>query len=61
MRHFMMNGPIPTEKGLRKVLNFGHTVGHAFESYAMETGKPVLHGYAVAWGMISELYLSYKP
>ena len=50
----------PTEKGLRKVLNFGHTVGHAFESYAMETGKPVLHGYAVAWGMISELYLSYK-
>lgn len=50
----------PTEKGLRKVLNFGHTVGHAFESYAMEMGKPVLHGYAVAWGMISELYLSYK-
>lgn len=50
----------PTEKGLRKVLNFGHTVGHAFESYAMEIGKPVLHGYAVAWGMISELYLSYK-
>lgn len=50
----------PTEKGLRKVLNFGHTVGHAFESYAMEIGKPILHGYAVAYGMISELYLSYK-
>ncbi|MCQ2200106.1 MAG: 3-dehydroquinate synthase [Paludibacteraceae bacterium] len=50
----------PTEKGLRKVLNFGHTVGHSFESFAMETGAPVLHGYAVAWGMISELYLSYK-
>lgn len=50
----------PTEKGLRKVLNFGHTVGHAFESYAMETGKPILHGFAVAYGMISELYLSYK-
>lgn len=50
----------PTEKGLRKVLNFGHTVGHAFESYAMEIGDAKLHGYAVAWGMISELYLSYK-
>ncbi len=50
----------PTEKGIRKALNFGHTVGHAFESYAMKTGKPKLHGYAVAWGMIAELYLSYK-
>ncbi|MCQ2219588.1 MAG: 3-dehydroquinate synthase [Paludibacteraceae bacterium] len=50
----------PTEKGIRKALNFGHTVGHAFESYAMKVGTPKLHGYAVAWGMISELYLSYK-
>ena len=50
----------PTEKGIRKALNFGHTVGHAFESYAMKTGTPKLHGYAVAWGMIAELYLSYK-
>lgn len=50
----------PTEKNIRKALNFGHTVGHAFESYAMETGKPILHGYAVAYGMISELYLSHK-
>ncbi len=50
----------PTEQNIRKSLNFGHTVGHAFESYAMETGKPILHGYAVAYGMISELYLSYK-
>lgn len=50
----------PTEKGIRKALNFGHTVGHAFESFAMSTGKPVLHGYAVAWGMIAELYLSFK-
>ena len=50
----------PTEKNIRKALNFGHTIGHAFESYAMESGTPVLHGYAVAWGMIAELYLSYK-
>lgn len=48
----------PLEKGVRKALNLGHTVGHAFESFAMETGRPVLHGYAVAWGMVCELYLS---
>lgn len=47
----------PTEKGLRKALNLGHTVGHALESLAL-TRKPVLHGYAVAWGLICELYLS---
>ena len=47
----------PTEKGIRKALNLGHTVGHAFESLAL-TRKPVLHGYAVAWGLICELYLS---
>jgi 3-dehydroquinate synthase len=50
----------PTEKGIRKALNFGHTIGHAFESYALKSGQTQLHGYAVAWGMISELYLSYK-
>ncbi len=50
----------PTEQNIRKALNFGHTIGHAFESYALESGNPVLHGYAVAWGMIAELYLSYK-
>ena len=47
----------PTEKGIRKALNLGHTIGHAFESFAL-TRKPVLHGYAVAWGLICELYLS---
>ena len=48
----------PTEKGIRKALNLGHTVGHAFESFALQR-KPVLHGYAVAWGLICELYLSH--
>lgn len=47
----------PTEKGIRKALNLGHTAGHAFESFAMRR-QPVLHGYAVAWGIIVELYLS---
>jgi 3-dehydroquinate synthase len=49
----------PTEQFLRKALNFGHTYGHAFESFALKEGKPVLHGYAVAYGMICELYLSH--
>ncbi len=47
----------PTEQGIRKALNLGHTVGHAFESFALKR-QPVLHGYAVAWGLICELYLS---
>lgn len=49
----------PFEKGIRKALNFGHTIGHAFESFALETEHPVLHGYAVAWGMVCELYYSH--
>ena len=49
----------PFEKGIRKALNVGHTVGHAFESLALETGHHVLHGYAVAWGIVCELYFSY--
>lgn len=49
----------PFEKGIRKALNLGHTVGHAFESLALETGHPVLHGYAVAWGIVCELYFSH--
>lgn len=47
----------PLEQGIRKALNLGHTVGHAFESLAMRH-TPILHGYAVAWGLIVELYLS---
>ncbi len=48
----------PREQGLRKALNLGHTVGHAFEAMALAKQHPVLHGYAVAWGMMCELYLS---
>lgn len=50
----------PNERNIRKALNFGHTIGHAFESSSFESDHPLLHGYAVAYGMIAELYLSYK-
>lgn len=49
----------PNEKGQRKALNFGHTVGHAFESLSYEVDTPMLHGFAVMWGMVAELYLSF--
>jgi 3-dehydroquinate synthase len=47
----------PTEHGIRKALNLGHTAGHAFESMALQR-SPLLHGYAVAYGLVVELYLS---
>jgi 3-dehydroquinate synthase len=50
----------PKEQGIRKALNLGHTAGHAFESLSHKRGEPVLHGYAIAWGLICELYLSSK-
>ncbi len=52
----------PREKGLRKTLNFGHTLGHAIESYFLENDakKTLLHGEAIAIGMILEAYLSTK-
>ena len=50
----------PTEKGLRKVLNFGHTLGHAIESHCLTTDCPLLHGEAVALGMSAALWLSEK-
>ena len=40
-------------------MNLGHTFGHAFESFSHELKRPVPHGYAVAWGLFCELYLSY--
>ena len=50
----------PKEKGIRKALNFGHTIGHAYESLSFKRGMPLLHGQAVAAGIVSELYLSHK-
>ncbi|MFT2008501.1 3-dehydroquinate synthase [Pontibacter sp. 13R65] len=51
----------PLEGGYRKVLNFGHTVGHAVESYLMEKpGRELLHGEAIAVGMLCETWLSVK-
>lgn len=49
----------PFEKGLRKALNFGHTVGHAIEGYALDTDQPLLHGEAIAIGMVCEAFLSH--
>ncbi len=48
----------PLEKSWRKTLNFGHTIGHALESWALATPQPLLHGEAVAAGMLCETYLS---
>lgn len=48
----------PFERGLRKALNFGHTVGHAVESYFLDTEYRLLHGEAIAAGMIAESFLS---
>ena len=50
----------PFEGGLRKVLNFGHTVGHAVESSCLSSPAPLYHGEAVAIGMIAESFISYK-
>lgn len=52
----------PKEKSLRKVLNFGHTIGHAIESFFLEniTLENLTHGEAIAIGMVVETYLSYK-
>ncbi|MBB6499892.1 3-dehydroquinate synthase [Pedobacter cryoconitis] len=51
----------PQEKGLRKILNFGHTIGHAVESYSLSKDKkPLTHGEAIAIGMVCEAYLSHK-
>lgn len=46
------------ESGNRKLLNFGHTIGHAIESYSLQTEKPLLHGEAVSIGMIAEAKIS---
>lgn len=48
-----------TEVGIRKILNFGHTIGHAVESLSLDTSKPLLHGEAVSIGMIAEAKISH--
>ena len=52
----------PREEHLRKILNFGHTLGHAIESYFLseDSRMPLLHGEAIAIGMVLEAYLSHK-
>jgi len=51
----------PKEEGVRKALNFGHTIGHALETHSLETNEaPLVHGEAIAIGMICESYLSWK-
>ncbi len=50
----------PFESGLRKALNFGHTIGHAIEAQALKAPSPLLHGEAVGIGMIVEAYLSQR-
>jgi 3-dehydroquinate synthase len=52
----------PTEKSIRKILNFGHTLGHAIETHflAKPPRQRLLHGEAIAAGMIAEAYLSYR-
>ncbi len=57
----------PEEQNIRKTLNFGHTIGHALEEYLLESGtknqesghRTLLHGEAVAYGLVAELYLSH--
>lgn len=48
----------PKEKGLRKILNAGHTIGHAVESYLLGKGQRILHGEAIAIGLVAECYLA---
>lgn len=55
----------PREAGMRKILNFGHTIGHAIESTMLHHTTPsyttlhyASHGYCVLWGMVAEVYLS---
>jgi 3-dehydroquinate synthase len=50
----------PYEKSIRKKLNFGHTIGHAIESYLLDSNSPTLHGFAIAKGMIIESFIAKK-
>lgn len=56
-QHFVTEDP--HERGLRKALNFGHTIGHAVEGLALKSAHPLLHGEAIAIGMVCETFLSF--
>jgi len=47
-----------TDQNIRQLLNFGHTIGHALESYQLEINKPIHHGFAIAYGMLIELKIA---
>lgn len=50
----------PKERGLRKILNAGHTIGHALESHFIAANHPLLHGEAIAIGLIAESFIAWK-
>ena len=50
----------PHEKGIRMLLNYGHTIGHALESYFLETDNPLTHGEAIAIGMLAESWVQHQ-
>jgi 3-dehydroquinate synthase len=50
----------PKENGLRKILNAGHTIGHAVESYLLESNRKIMHGEAVAAGLIAEAFIAHQ-
>jgi 3-dehydroquinate synthase len=50
----------PKEKGLRKILNFGHTIGHAVEGDFLASGNRIFHGEAVAIGMMMEAFIAFR-
>jgi 3-dehydroquinate synthase len=50
----------PKERGLRKILNFGHTIGHAVESYLLASVDRIFHGEAIAVGMVTESFIAYE-
>jgi 3-dehydroquinate synthase len=50
----------PRENGMRKILNFGHTIGHAMEAYFLSSGNRIFHGEAVAIGLMTEAFIAFK-
>ena len=50
----------PNERSVRKKLNYGHTIGHAIESFFLKKSEPITHGYAVGWGMVLENRIAVK-